>query len=81
MGASYNNITASLVATLEVEGKQFQVLPMIGTKQLAESITAEIVFGEFGRESDLIGSYADSIVLVERGSDVEGEIVFFFDKE
>ncbi|MCH8832984.1 MAG: S8 family serine peptidase [Thaumarchaeota archaeon] len=81
VGASYNNSTASLVATLEVEGKQFQVLPMIGTKQLAESITAEIVFGEFGRESDLIGSYADSIVLVERGSDVEGEIVFFSDKE
>jgi len=81
VGASYNNITASLVATLEVEGKQFQVLPMIGTKQLAEPITAEIVFGEFGRESDLIGSYADSIVLVERGSDVEGEIVFFSDKE
>jgi len=81
VGASYNNSTASLVATLEVEGKQFQVLPMIGTKQLAESITAEIVFGEFGRESDLIGSYTDSIVLVERGSDVEGEIVFFSDKE
>ena len=81
VGASYNNSTASLVATLEVEGKQFQVLPMIGTKQLAESITAEIVFGKFGRESDLIGSYADSIVLVERGSDVEGEIVFFSDKE
>ncbi len=81
VGASYNNITASLVATLEVEGKQFQVLPMIGTKQLAEPIIAEIVFGEFGRESDLIESYTDSIVLVERGSDVEGEIVFFSDKE
>lgn len=81
VGASYNNITASLVATLEVEGKQFQVLPMIGTKQLEEPITAEIVFGEFGRESDLIGRYTDSIVLVERGSDVEGEIVFFSDKE
>jgi minor extracellular serine protease Vpr len=81
VGASYNNITASLVATLEVEGKQFQVLPMIGTKQLAEPITAEIVFGEFGRGSDLIESYTDSIVLVERGSDVEGEIVFFSDKE
>ncbi len=81
VGASYNNITASLVATLEVEGKQFQVLPMIGTKQLAEPITGEIVFGEFGRESDLVESYTDSIVLVERGSDVEGEIVFFSDKE
>jgi len=81
VGASYNNITASLVATLEVEGKQFQVLPMIGTKQLAEPITAEIVFGKFGRESDLIGSYTDSMVLVERGSDIEGEIVFFSDKE
>jgi len=82
VGASYNNITASIVATLEVEGKQFQVLPMVGTGQLDEPITEEIVFGKYGRQRDLTeGSFSDTIVLVERGSDVEDEIVYFSTKE
>jgi len=82
VGATYNNITASLVATLEVNGKQFQVIPMMGTPLLAEPITAEIVFGEYGRQRDLSeDSFLNSIVLVERGSDVEGEIVYFSEKE
>ncbi|HET6516854.1 MAG TPA: S8 family serine peptidase [Nitrosopumilaceae archaeon] len=82
VGATYNNITASLVATLEVDGKQFEVVPMMGTSPLSEPITEEIVFGGFGRERDLSdGSFYDSIVLVERGSDVEGEIVYFSEKE
>ena len=82
VGASYNNITASLVATLEVEGKQFQVLPMVGTDQLDEPITEEIVFGKYGRQRDLTDdSFSDTIVLVERGSDVEDEIVYFSTKE
>ncbi|KAG2472729.1 MAG: Peptidase S8/S53 subtilisin kexin sedolisin [Nitrosopumilales archaeon] len=82
VGASYNNVTASKVATLEVEGKQFLVLPMVGTEQLDQPITEEIVFGKYGRQSDLIeGSFSDMIVLVERGSDVEDEIVYFSSKE
>jgi minor extracellular serine protease Vpr len=82
VGASYNNITASLVATLEVDGKQYQVMPMMGTPSLEKPITEEIVFGQYGRERDLLeGSFSDSIVLVERGSDVEGEIVYFSNKE
>jgi minor extracellular serine protease Vpr len=82
VGATYNNITASLVATLEVDGKQFEVVPMMGTSPLDEPIIEEIVFGEYGRQRDLSeGSFTDSIVLVERGSDVEGEIVYFSKKE
>ena len=82
VGATYNNITASLVATLEVDGKQFQVMPMMGTPSLDEPITEEIVFGEYGRQKDLSeGSFSDSMVLVERGSDVEGELVYFSEKE
>jgi len=82
VGASYNNVTASIVATLEVEGKQFQVLPMVGTGQLDEPIMEEIVFGKYGRQRDLTeGSFSDTIVLVERGSDVEDEIVYFSTKE
>ena len=82
VGATYNNITASLVSTLEVEGKKYQVLPMVGTSPLDKPITAEILFGQYGRERDLVDlEIKDAILLVERGSDVEGEIVYFSDKE
>jgi len=82
VGATYNNITSSFVATLKVEEKQFQVLPMIGTALLDEPIIEEIVFGKFGRERDLAeGSFSNTIVLVERGSDVKDEIVYFSEKE
>ena len=82
VGATYNNITSSFVATLKVEEKQFQVLPMIGTALLDEPIIGEIVFGKFGRERDLVeGSFSNTIVLVERGSDVKDEIVYFSEKE
>ena len=82
VGATYNNITSSFVATLKVEEKQFQVLPMIGTALLDEPIIEEIIFGKFGRERDLAeGSFSNTIVLVERGSDVKDEIVYFSEKE
>ena len=47
IGATYNNITASLVGTLKIDEEQFQVLPMIGIEALEESITEEIVFAGF----------------------------------
>lgn len=82
VGASYNNITSSLVGTLEVDENQFQVIPMIGTDPQENPIVGEIKYGKFGREKDLEGVIVkDSILLVERGSDVEDEIVYFSDKE
>ncbi len=82
VGATYNNITSSVVATLKVEEKQFQVIPMIGTVPLDEPIIEEVVFGKFGREGDLAeSSFSNKIVLVERGSDVKDEIVYFSEKE
>ncbi len=82
VGATYNNITSSLVATLEVKEEQFQVIPMIGSASTETPITAPIEFGSFGREYDLEkGVYSDKILLVERGSDKEEEIVYFSDKE
>jgi len=82
VGATYNNITSSLVATLEVNEKQYQVLPMVGVTKMEEPLTSEIIFGEYGRERDLVnGDFSDSIILVERGSDVKGETVYFSDKE
>jgi len=82
VGASYNNITSSLVATLEIQEKQFQILPMVGTKTIEQPIRSDIVFAEYGRERDFAGiDVADSIVLVERGSDVTDEIIYFSEKE
>ena len=82
VGATYNNITASLVATLEIDGKRFQVLPMVGTEKLVGPITADIMFGKYGRSSDLQGvDIMDKILLVERGSDTKDELVYFSEKE
>ena len=55
VGATYNNITASLVATLEIDGKRFQVIPMVGIKPLSSPVSGQIVFGKYGKESDLQG--------------------------
>ena len=82
VGASYNNITSSLVSTLEISQKQYQVIPMFGTKALPEPIDAKIVFGGYGRVKDLANlNIKDSILLVERGSDVPGEKIYFSEKE
>lgn len=82
VGATYNNITASLVATLDIDGKRFQVLPMVGIKRLDGPITADIVFGKYGRPSDLADIDANGkILLIERGSDTKDELVYFSEKE
>jgi len=82
VGASYNNITSSIVSTLEIEKKQYEVIPMRGTTPLSEPIIEKVVFGGYGRYSDLINANVkNSILLVERGSDVKDEKVFFSEKE
>jgi len=82
VGASYNNVTSSIVATFDAANKQFSVFPMVGTNALDNPITGKIVFGGYGREKDLENlDVSDSILLVERGSDTEGEVVYFSDKE
>ncbi|MBM3895563.1 MAG: peptidase S8 [Thaumarchaeota archaeon] len=82
VGASYNNVTSSIVATFDAADKQFSVFPMVGTNALDEPITGKIVFGEYGRKKDLKDlDVNDSILLVERGSNTEGEVVYFSDKE
>jgi minor extracellular serine protease Vpr len=82
VGATYNNLTASLVATFEIDGKRIEVLPMVGTERLAAPITSEIVFGNYGREADLRDVDArEKILLVERGSDKKDELVYFSEKE
>ena len=81
-GASYNNITSSVVATFEVDKKQFEVLPMLGTKSLYAPIEEKIVYGGYGRTKDLENlDIKDAIVLEQRGSDIKGEKIYFAEKE
>jgi len=82
VGATFNNVTSSLVSTFEIEDKTFNVFPMVGTQALIEPITSQIIFGKYGRANDLLeNNFQDSIMLIERGSDIENEIVYFSDKE
>ena len=82
VGATYNNMTSSLIATLEVDEKDFTVIPMIGSSKTEEPIIGKIIFGGFGKISDLKEmDVKDAIVIVERGSDVKGELLFFSIKE
>ena len=82
VGATYNNLTSSLIATLEIDEKQFTVIPMVGSSKTDKPITGKIIAGDFGKNSDLENlDVKDSILIVERGSDVEGELLFFSIKE
>jgi len=82
VGATFNNVTSSLVSTFEIEDKTFNVFPMVGTEALTEPITSQIIFGKYGKVDDLLGNnFEGSILLIQRGSDIEGEIVYFSDKE
>jgi len=82
VGATFNNVTNSLVSTFEIEDKTFNVFPMVGTQALTEPITSQIIFGKYGKVNDLLENDVEgSILLIERGSDIENEIIYFSDKE
>ena len=82
VGATYNNLTSSLVATLEVDEKPYTVIPMVGSTKLESPIVGKIIFGGFGKIEELKEvDVKDAIVIVERGSDVEGELLYFSIKE
>ena len=82
VGATYNNMTSSLIATLEIDEKQYTAIPMVGAPKTDKPVTGKIIFGGFGKISDLENlDVKDSILIVERGSDVEGELLFFSIKE
>jgi minor extracellular serine protease Vpr len=82
VGASYNNLTSSVVATLEVNDKPYTVIPMVGSFKIDIPLEGDIKFGAYGKQQDLSGlNVTDSILLVERGSDVEDELLYFSIKE
>ncbi len=82
VGATYNNMTSSLIATLEIDETQYTVIPMVGSSKTNEPITGKIIFGGFGKNSDLENlDVKDTILIVERGSNVKDELLFFSIKE
>ena len=82
VGATYNNLTSSLVATLEIDEKPYTVIPMVGSSQLKKPVEGKIVFGGYGKLEELENlDVKNSILLVERGSDIEGELLYFSIKE
>ncbi len=82
VGATYNNLTSSLVATLEIDEKAYTVIPMVDTVKLEELITSKIIFGGYGKIEDLRElDVKGAILIVERGSDVEDELLYFSIKE
>lgn len=82
VGATYNNLTSSIVATLKVDEKQYTVIPMVGSVKVDEPITGKIIFAGFGKSEEFNKiDVKDAIVIVQRGSDVEGELLYFSIKE
>ena len=82
VGASYNNITSSLVSTFEIGSKQYDAIPMLGVNALQNPIEGKIIYGGYGRLKDLENlDVKGSILLEQRGSDTKGEKVFFSEKE
>ena len=53
VGATYNNMTSSLIATLEIDEKQYTVIPMVGSSKTDKPITGKIIFGGHGKINDL----------------------------
>ena len=82
VGATYNNLTSSLVATLEIDEKPYTVIPMVGSSKLENGVTGKIIFGGYGKIEDFEKlDVENAIVMVERGSGVEGELLYFSIKE
>ena len=69
VGATRNNVPATLIANLEVGDKIFQLIPFIGVDSI-EPLYSKIVFGKYGRSEDLTHiDVENSILLVERGNE------------
>ena len=82
VGATYNNLTSSQVATLTVNGMPFVAIPMVDSAVPDMPIDAPVIFGGYAREQDLAGlDVAGAVVLAERGSDTPGELLYFSLKE
>lgn len=81
VGATYNNLTSSLVATLDIDDTQYTVIPMLGSSKIDTPIHSEIVDGGYARVGDLENLDAKGkIIIAERGG-LDDEILYFSTKE
>ncbi len=84
VGATHNNITSSLVSTLEIGSVQYHVIPMLGIGDIPQPVAGNVVYAKYGRDGDVADAgdlVAGSILLVERGGQTEDEVVYFTEKE
>lgn len=85
VGATYNNVTAGLVATIESGGATYGAVPMVGAPEPQGPIEGRIVFAGHATESDMERAAAQgaagAIVLAERGGPDPDTLVYFSDKE
>lgn len=82
VGATYNNIASSTVATLDVEGVSHTVVPMNDSPTADEPISGRLVNAGYGRADDVSElDLSGAIAVVERGSNIDGEMLFFSIKE
>ncbi|MXY61304.1 MAG: S8 family serine peptidase [Cenarchaeum sp. SB0665_bin_23] len=82
VGATYNNLTSSSVAILNINDVPYVAIPMVGSAVPPDPIESRIVYAGYARESDFNGlDVTDAVVLAERGSDKPGELLYFSIKE
>lgn len=83
VGATYNNLTSSMVATLDVNDSfSYTVVPMIGTESLTDPIRAPLIPAGYAKASDFEGiDVREAIAVAQRGSDIEDELLYFSLKE
>ena len=81
VGATYNNVTSGLVATVEAGGGAYEAVPMVGAPVPEEPVAGGMAFAGYAREGDLAGLAPGAIVLAERGGGDGDDLVYFSDKE
>ena len=63
-GATFNDVSSSLVSTFKIKEQQFNIFPMVGTQPLEEPITAQIIFGKYGRAQDISAIDVEGSILL-----------------
>lgn len=81
VGATHNNLTSSLIATLDAGNGSYTAVPMDGSPRPDLAVSGKLVHGGFGRPHELGDKVRGSVLVVERGTDTPGELLYFSLKE
>lgn len=82
VGATYNNLTSSSVAILQINDIPYVSIPMVGSAVPPSPVESHIIYAGYARESDFTElNVTGAVVLAERGSDIPGELLYFSIKE